>query len=139
MKTEITQEKLSEYFYPTKNFERCTDKAVVDYAEIEINPQGISKLEQNLVRCGSKENWSNEEWAEITDATNDAYEHVIAYVHFDAGTDNFNKLFIEVVTAYDSEELDVEQLVNDEEKQNLIDAALSSLHKWRGTKEMLEG
>ena len=139
MKTEITQEKLSEYFYPTKNFERCTDNAIVDYAEIEINPQGISKLERNLDRCGSKENFTAEEWAEITDATNDAYEHVVAYVHFDAGTDNFNKLFIEIVTAYDSFSLDASLIVNEEEKQNIIDAALSSLHKWRGTKEMLEG
>ena len=139
MKTEITQEKLSEYFYPTKNFERCTDKTVVDYAEIEINPQGISKLERNLDRCGSKGNISDEEWAELNDASNDAYEHVVAYVHFDAGTDNFNKLFIEIVTAYDSFRLDATIIVNNEEKQNIIDAALSSLHKWRGTKEMLEG
>lgn len=138
MQTEITYEKLSTYFYPTKNFERCTDKAIVDYVEIEINPTGIPKLERNLDRCGSKEDWTDEEWATINNPNNDAYEHVIAYVHFDADTDNFNKLFIEVVTAHDSNELDVESLLNAEEKQNIINAALSSLHQWRGTKEMLE-
>ena len=129
MKTEITKEKLSEYFHPTKNFERYTDNVVVDYAEIEINPAGILKLEQNLDRCGSKDGWTDKEWEEINNPYDDAYEHIVAYVHFETGTDNFNKLFIEVITAHDSVPLDVELLVNDEEKQNIIDAALSSLHK----------
>ena len=63
----------------------------------------------------------------------------IAYVHFDAGTDNFNKLFIEVFTSYDDVELDVDKLVNEEEKQNIIESALESLHKWRGTDKILNG
>ena len=61
------------------------------------------------------------------------------YVHFDARTDNFNKLFIEVFTSYDDVELDVDKLVNDEEKQNIIEAALESLHKWRGTDKIING
>lgn len=139
MKTEITKERLSEYFYPTANFERWTDGKCVDYAEIEINPEGIKKLEENLDRCGSSDGWNEEDWKDINDSGNDAYEHIIAYVHFDAGTDNFNKLFIEVITTYDSVELDVAKLVNEEEKQNIIEAALESLHKHRGTENMLEG
>ena len=132
MRTEITRERLSEYFYPTANFERYTDDAIVDYAEIEIDPNGIKKLECNLERCGSSDDWDEDEWAELNDSSNDAYEHIIAYVHFDAGTDNFNKLFIEVMTTYDSVELDVKKLINEEEKSFIIKAALESLHKWRG-------
>lgn len=139
MKTEITKERLSEYFYPTANFERWTDKKCVDYAEIEINPEGIKKLEENLDRCGNPDEWTEEEWKDINEPGDDAYEHIIAYVHFDAGTDKFNKLFMEVITTYDSVELDIAKLVNEEEKKNIIEAALESLHKWRGTENMLEG
>ena len=38
MNTEITKERLTEWFYPTENFRRYTDNVLVDYAEIEINP-----------------------------------------------------------------------------------------------------
>ena len=33
-------------------------------------------------------------------------------------------------------ELEIDKLVNEEEKQNIIEAALESLHKWRGTVNM---
>ena len=36
-------------------------------------------------------------------------------------------------------ELEVDKLVNEEEKQNIIEAALESLHKWRGTDKILNG
>ena len=53
METEITKDKLCEFFYPTQNFNRkYLDNAIVDYAEIEINPEGIGKLENNLERNG---------------------------------------------------------------------------------------
>ena len=139
MNTEITKERLTEWFYPTANFTRRTDKAVVDYAEIEINPEGIKKLEENLDRCGNPDEWTEEDWENLNNPNEDIFEHIIAYVHFDAGTDNFNKLFIEVFTSYDDVELDVDKLVNEEEKQNIIEAALESLHKWRGTDKVLEG
>ena len=134
--TEITSDCLREYFYPTADFERRTDNAIVDYAEIEIIPLGIKKLEANLERCGSPEGWDEEDWSALNNPKDDSYEHVIAYVHFDAGTDNFNKLFIEVVTIHDLVELDVDALINEEEKKHIIDAALESLHKWRGTNNM---
>ena len=135
--TEITRERLKEWFYPTANFTRCTDKAVVDYAEIEINPNGIKKLENNLNRCvGDPRDFSEKDWENLHKPNEDMYEHIIAYVHFDAGTDNFNKLFIEVFTSYDDVELNVDKIVNEEEKQNIIEAALESLHKHRGTVNM---
>lgn len=140
MNTEITKERLAEWFYPTENFIRCTDNAVVDYAEIEINPDGIKKLKDNLDRCvGNPRDFSEKDWENLHNPSEDIYEHIIAYVHFDAGTDNFNKLFIEVFTSYDDVELDVDKLVNDEEKQNIIEAALESLHKWRGTDKIING
>lgn len=132
MKTEITKNRLCEYFYPTANFERYTDNTIVDYAEIEIEPKGIEKLECNLERCGNLEGWDEDDIKAINEPSDDSYEHIIAYVHFDAGTDNFNKLFIEVTTSYDSAELDVAKIVNEEEKTFIIEAALESLHKWRG-------
>lgn len=137
MITEITKGKLCEYFYPTKGFKRPTDGEVVDYAEIEINPTGIDKLKQNLDRYGNQCDFYETEWEELNDPTSDSFEHIVAYVHFDTETDNFNKLFIEVHTAYDSDPLDVNKLINEEEKQNIIEAALKSLHKWRGTKYMM--
>lgn len=139
MKTEITRKNLCEYFYPTKNFERPTDGVVVDYAEIEINPTGIEKLEQNLDRCGNECDFYENDWKALHDPSSDIFEHIIAYVHFDAGTDSFNKLFIEVITAFSADPLEVEKLINEEEKQNIINAALESLHKWRKTDYMLEG
>jgi hypothetical protein len=139
MITEITKERLCEYFYPTQHFERCTDGVVVDYAEIEINPTGIDKLKQNLDRYGNECDFYENDWKALHDPSSDIFEHIIAYVHFDTGTDNFNKLFIEVITAFSADELEVEKLINEEEKQNIINAALESLHKWRNTEYMLEG
>lgn len=140
MNTEITNDRLTEWFYPTQNFRRYTDKALVDYAEIEINPNGIKKLENNLDRCvGNPKDFSKKDWENLHNPNEDIYEHIIAYVHFDAGTDNFNELFIEVYTAYDNAELEVDKLVNEEEKQNIINVALESLHKHRGTPNMLNG
>ena len=139
MKTEITKDRLSEYFYPTQNLQRTAlDNALVDYAEIEINPSRIKKLEDNLERCTEKSDKSTEWQREIANPESDSYEHIIAYVHFDVGTDKFNKLFLEVHTAYGNDPLDVDKLINEKEKQNIIDAALESLHKWRGTDKIME-
>lgn len=138
MKTEITKKKLSEWFYPTENFRRPTDDMLVDYVEIEINPDGIKKLEDNLDRCvGNPRDFSEKDWENLHKPNEDVYEHIIAYVHFDAGTDNFNKLFIEVYTSYDSAALETDKFVNEEEKQFIIEAALESLHKHRGTTNMI--
>lgn len=42
MQTEITRDRLREYFIPSQNFRRCyLDGKLVDYAEIEVNPEGI--------------------------------------------------------------------------------------------------
>ena len=140
MKTEITKDRLSEYFLPTKNFRRTVlDNALVDYAEIEIDPAGIKKLEDNLTRCTERPDEDTDWWKELTNPKSDQYEHIVAYVHFNAGTETFNKLFLEVHTAYSrDDELEVDKLINDEEKRYLIKVALESLRKWRKTDKMLE-
>lgn len=139
MQTEITKNRLKEYFYPSKNFYReALDGAIVDYAEIEINPKGIKKLEDNLDRCGNQTDFTEEGWKDINNPDSDNYEHIVAYVHFDAGTDNFNKLFISVVSINSEDELEVKKLLNDEERKNIIEAGLESLHKWRGTDKMID-
>ena len=77
--------------------------------EIEIKPDGIKKLEDNLDRCvGNPRDFSEKDWENLHNPNEDIYEHIIAYVHFDAGTDKFNKLFIEVFTSYDDVELEFE-------------------------------
>ena len=129
MKTEITPKTLQEYFYSTKGFERPIDGHVVDYAEIEINPKGIKKLERNLERCGNPNKYTKEDWKRMNDPENDYYEHVIAYVHFKTGTEVLDELFIEVMTSYDSIPLVVENIINKKERKNIINAALKSIRK----------
>ena len=138
MKTEITKGRLKEYFYPTEGFVRKSlDCAVVDYAEIEIIPDGIKKLESNLERYLWRAVYTDEELIKLDDKDSDEYEHIIAYVHFDTKTEKFNKMFIEVHTAFGNEELDVNSLLNNEEKENIISAAIESLRTWRGAANMI--
>lgn len=139
MRTEITKERLRENFYPSKDFYRKNlDGAIVDYAEIEINPKGIKKLENNLDRCGNQADFTEEEWRDINNPNSDNYERIVSYVHFNAGTDDFNKLFVSVVTTNSEDELDVDRILNDEEKQTLIEAGLQSLQKWRRTDSIMD-
>ena len=47
MKMEIARSRLSEFMKPTINWQR-NDGKIIDYAEIEIKPDGIKRLEENL-------------------------------------------------------------------------------------------
>ena len=49
VKTEITRDRLSEFFTPTLNWHR-NDGKIIDYAEIEIKPDGIKKYALELIR-----------------------------------------------------------------------------------------
>ena len=74
MNTEITKERLTEWFYPTEKFVRYTDNVVVDYAEIEIKPDGIKKLEDNLDRCvGNPRDFSEKDWENLHNPNEDIY------------------------------------------------------------------
>ena len=81
LKTEITKERLTEWFYPTENFRRCTDNVLVDYAEIEINPDGIKKLEDNLDRCvGNPKDFSEKDWENLHKPNEDIYMNILLHM-----------------------------------------------------------
>ena len=81
MNTEITKERLTEWFYPTEKFVRYTDNAVVDYAEIEINPDGIKKLEDNLDRCvGNPRDFSEKDWENLRNPNEDIYMSILSHM-----------------------------------------------------------
>lgn len=137
LSTEVTREHLSEWFCPTVNWKNALDGIVVDYAEVEIDPTGIKKLEDNLDRCGSQDKFTDAEWQELIDESSDAFEHVVCYVHFYAGTDNFKKLFINVISTHDDCPLVMEQLLNAEEQNTIIAYARELLQKSRGTDRVI--
>ena len=81
MNTEITKERLTEWFYPTEKFVRYTDNAVVDYAEIEIKPDGIKKLEDNLDRCvGNPRDFSEKDWENLRNPNEDIYMSILSHM-----------------------------------------------------------
>lgn len=131
MKTEVTKERLKEFFIPTKGYVRPEDGKIIDYVEVEIIPDGIKKLERKLQRYGSPEDLSKREWMSLHNKKDDTYEHVVAYVYFEEGTDNFVEILLEVVDAYCNEPLNIDELLNEEEKQNIIETAVEYLEKWR--------
>lgn len=137
MRQQIDENHLIEYWYPTIGFKRmlCNDncfiETVVDYAEIEIIPTGIKKLEENLIRFGNQNNYTLDEWEELNNPDTDVYEHIIAYVHFNHNTNDFNQLFIEIIDGYDSISLDPDGLLTSIEQELIIKTALKSLQQGR--------
>lgn len=118
----IDRNHLREFWYPTVGF-TPTLSTIVDYAEIEVLPTGIQKLQQNLERYDV----NSEYFEEYNDINGDSYEHIVAYVHFKHDTDIFDKLFLEVVNVYGSDELDADILLTPAEKDIIIQVALESL------------
>ena len=118
----IDRNHLREFWYPTIGF-TPTLSNIVDYAEIEILPTGIKKLQQNLERY----NVNSEFFEEYNNIENDSYEHIVAYVHFQHDTNIFDRLFLEVVNVYGSDELDADILLTSAEKDIIIQVALESL------------
>lgn len=118
----IDRNHLREFWYPTIGF-TPDSSTIVDYAEIEVLPTGIKKLQQNLERY----NVHSEVFESVNDTNNDAYEHIVAYVHFQHDTNIFDKLFLEVVNVYGSDELDADVLLTPAEKDIIIQFALESL------------
>lgn len=120
----IDRNHLREFWYPTIGFApTLSTSTIVDYAEIEVLPTGIKKLQQNLERY----NVDSEFFEELNDPNNDYYEHIVAYVHFQHDTNIFNKLFLEVVDVNNSIELDPDILLTPAEKDIIIQVALESL------------
>ena len=130
MKTEITRDRLSEFFTPTLNWQR-NDGKIIDYAEIEIKPDGIKRLEENLDRCIGKDIFSEEEFKELNDANSDIWEDVVCYVHFEAGTENLDKIYLSIRTPQDEVEINADKILTVEEKHIITDYALELIRKAR--------
>ena len=140
MERQIDVNHLREYWYPTLGFERalvvgdeCFEE-IVDYAEIEILPTGIKKLEEVLERYNTdKHIYTSDEWTELNNSNSDYYEHIVAYVHFNNNTEIFNKLFLEVISINNYNVLDVDLMLTPKEKELIINAGLESLRNGRET------
>lgn len=132
--------KLQEYFSPTFGWKPYEKKygnyPLTDYAEIEIVPnEDDLNILENFDRYASRAMFTEDELKEMDDPSNDAYEHMIAYVHFYAGTDKFQRMHLEVITAYDSAPLIVEQVIDRETQEKVKEEALKSIKKWRKKNE----
>ena len=130
VKTEITRDRLSEFFTPTLNWHR-NDGEIIDYAEIEIKPDGIKRLEENLDRCIGKDIFSEEEFKELNDANSDIWEDVVCYVHFEAGTENLDNIYLSIRTPQDEAEINADKILTEDEKHIITDYALELIRKVR--------
>ena len=134
--------KLQEYYYPTIKWKpNLKDKEYTetDYAEIEIIPdENEEYLLENLDRY--TEVWADELTKKLlNDKNTDYYEHIIAYVHFEEGTYNFDRMIIEVITAYSADEIKVLDKMSFKEKVKIIMEARNSLEKWRNKDKVIIG
>ena len=93
MKTEVTKDRLKENFYPSKNFYReGLDGAIVDYAEIEIDPKGIKKLEDKVTEIQETFNNFKEKMFNFCDKICRALGHKIG-LHFSKNYDiDYNEM-----------------------------------------------
>ena len=134
--------KLQEYFYPSYNFKpyekEYGEYPLTDYAEIELVPnEDDLNILENFERYASRAMFTEEELKELDDPSNDAYEHMIAYVHFYAGTEKFQRMHLKVITSYDSEELVVGQVIDKKTQEKVKKEAIKSINKWRNKKEAI--
>lgn len=85
---------------------------LIDSIEFEINYKGIEKLEKNI---------------------NNETEYVMCFVHFDAGTENLDGIYLAV---WDEENPNTDDdidsnILNEEEKKIILEYALEELKRWR--------
>lgn len=105
MFTQVTEEKIREFNYPVFNW--VAGNKVVDSVEMEI--MNVEKV-SHLLGEGDR---------------------IIAYVHFDAGTECVSNVFLTIRGTDDETELDMEALLNEKEVENIKNAAIISIRKWR--------
>ncbi len=135
--------KIKEYFYPTLNFKpygkEFNNYPVTDYAEIELIPEENDEiLLENLDRYASRLDFNEKELKELDNPNSDLYEHIVCYVHFKKGTYKLNRIGIEVITAYQADEIDIYDKLDKEIKTKIINEAKYSLKKWRKTKNIID-
>lgn len=121
MKTEITRDRLSEFMKPTLNWQR-NDGKIIDYAEIEIKPDGIKRLEENLDRCIGKEIYSEEEFALMNTINSELWETVLCLVYFKSGTEELDGICIIIHT--ENSECEIKIDLTEEEKETIVSYAM---------------
>ena len=84
---------------------------LIDSIEFEINHKGIEKLERNI---------------------HNKNEYVMCFVHFDAGTENLDGIYMSVWDEDASIDDSIDTSILDEdEKKIIIEYALEELRDWR--------
>ena len=84
---------------------------LIDSIEFEIDHRGIEKLDRNI---------------------HDETEYVMCFVHFDAGTEDLDGIYMSVwneeASIYDSIDTSI---IDDDEKKIIFEYALEELRDWR--------
>lgn len=90
---------------------RDRKKKLIDSVEFEIAHNGIEKLERNI---------------------NDETEYIMCFVHFDAGTEDLDGIYMSVWNEEhtSSDSIDT-SILNEEEKKMLVEYALEELREYR--------
>ena len=128
VKTEITRDRLSEFFTPTLNWHR-NDGKIIDYAEIEIKPDEIKKLEENLDRYIGKEIYSEEEFELMNTVNSELWETVLCLVYFKSGTEELDGMCILIHTKNSECEIKID--LTKKEKATIISYAMELIEKVR--------
>ena len=135
--------KLQEYFYPTINWhpygKEYKDYPTTDYAEIELIPEENDEfLLENLNRYASRMDFDEDELKRLDNPNDDWYEHIIAYVHFKRGTYNLDRIGYCVILYENSDDIELKDKLNEEQKKEIIKMAKESLEKWRKTPNIID-
>lgn len=128
MKTETTRDRLSEFMKPTLNWQR-NDGKIIDYAEIEIKPDGIKRLEENLDRCVGKEIYSEEEFELMNTANSELWETVLCLVYFKSGTEELDGMCI--LIHMENSECEIKIDLTEEERETIVSYAMELIEKTR--------
>lgn len=128
MKMEIARNRLSEFMNPTINWQR-NDGKIIDYAEIEIKPDGIKRLEENLDRYIGKEIYSEEEFELMNTVNSELWETVLCLVYFKSGTEELDGICIIIHT--ENSECEIKIDLTEEERETIVSYAIELIEKVR--------
>lgn len=128
MKTGITRDRLSEFMKPTLNWQR-NDGKIIDYAEIEIKPDGIKRIEENLDRYIGKEIYSEEEFELMNTVNSELWETVLCLVYFKSGTEELDGMCILIHT--ENSECEIKIDLTKDEKETIVSYAIELIGKAR--------
>lgn len=139
-KAGITEACLSEYDDPVVNHEQLIPfRKLIDFAQIQIDPQGIPKLESLLERYTNRDSYSEEYLTLLDTPTSGEYEYLVALVQVEASTDRFEDLALRVIQGSEiSRYLDPNDFFSKEEQKLIIRAGMEQLRKCRRTDQVID-